>query len=177
MTRFVGLLYSISLADRKRVMNGPFCELLEELGFENVKALLATGNVVFDAKAKDARAIERKVEPAFAETFGRQIDFVARDAAGWEKLVKANPFPDQSLSDPSHVAIRIMREPISDTAIKLIEERASDKETVKFVDGDPWIYFGAGIGTSKLAGVMTAKRIGIGTSRNWNTVQKIAAVL
>lgn len=158
-------------------MNGPFCELLEDLGFENVKALLATGNVVFDAKAVDARAIEHKVEPAFVAAFGRPIDFIARDAAGWEKLVKANPFAGQSSSDPSHVAVRVMRSPISDAAIKLIEDRATDNEIVKIVGGDPWVYFGAGIARSPLGSVMTAKRIGAGTSRNWNTVKKIAAVL
>lgn len=177
MTRFVGLLYSIALTDGKRVLNAPLCRLLEELGYSRVGALLATGNVVFDAPTGDARAIERAVEPAFAQAFGRPIDFIVRDAEGWERLVKANPFTSQSDADPSHVAVRVMREPITKAAAGLLLERASESEIVRIVDGDPWMYFGSGIGRSRLAGVTGPKRIGVGTSRNWNTVRKIANAL
>ncbi|SDG46306.1 DUF1697 domain-containing protein [Pelagibacterium luteolum] len=177
MTRFVGLLYSITIGSGKRVLNAPFCELIEGLGHSNPKALLATGNVVFDANSDDARGIEREFEAAFAERFGRHIDFIVRDAAGWARLVAANPFPEQTRTDPSHVAVRVMREPVTAAARKLLEERASAEEIVRFVDGDPWVYFAGGIGTSRLAGVMTPKRAGVGTSRNFNTVKKIADAL
>jgi uncharacterized protein (DUF1697 family) len=177
MTRFVGLLYSISLPEGRRVLNAPLRELLENLGHTDVTTLLATGNVVFTAKDRDPRAIEKTFEPAFAGAFGRHIDFIVREGARWEKLVAANPFPEQSKSDGSHVAVRVMREPIAEEAQKLIEDRASDAEIVRVIDGDPWTYFGDGIGRSKLAGVMTSRRIGIGTSRNWNTARKIADAL
>lgn len=177
MTRFVGLLYSISLPEGKRVLNAPLRELLETLGHGDVKTLLATGNVVFTAKGNNPRAIEKAFEPVFAEAFGRHIDFIVREGARWEKLVEANPFPEQSKSDGSHVAVRVMREPATTEAQKLIEDRATAAEIVRVIDGDPWMYFGEGIGRSKLAGVLTPKRTGIGTTRNWNTVKKIADAL
>ncbi|WP_339645386.1 DUF1697 domain-containing protein [uncultured Pelagibacterium sp.] len=177
MTRFVGLLYSISLPDGKRVINAPWRELLEALGHSDVRTLLATGNVVFTAEGNDPQAIEKTVEPAFAKAFGRHIDFIVREGTRWERLVAANPFPEQSKTDGSRVAVRVMREPMAAEAQSLIEDRASGAEIVRVIDGDPWIYFGDGFATSKLAGVLTAGRTGIGTSRNWNTVKKIADAL
>ncbi|WP_417582530.1 DUF1697 domain-containing protein [Pelagibacterium sp.] len=177
MTRFVGLLYSISLPQGKRVLNEPLRTLLETLGYRNVRTLLATGNVVFDAKDTDARALEKTIEPAFAEMFGRHIDFIVREGDRWQALVQGNPFPEQSKSEGSRVAVRVMRASVTSAAQTLIVERAGNAEIVRFVDGDPWIYFGDGIGRSKLAAVLTPKRTGVGTARNWNTVKKIADVL
>lgn len=177
MTRFVGLLYSISLPEKKRVLNAPLRELFEDLGYGDVRTLLATGNVVFDAPEDDPRAVEARVEPAFAQAFGRHIDFIARSGTDWERLVAANPFPGQSLSDPSHVIVRVMRSPIAPEAVRLLESRAGPDEHVRVVDGDPWVYFGAGVAGSKLTGVMKPNRIGAGTARNLNTVEKIAAAL
>lgn len=177
MTRFVGLLYSITLPDGKRVLNDALRDLLEALGHSEVTTLLATGNVVFTARDNDPRAIEKTFEPAFAKAFGRHIDFIVRESERWEKLAVVNPFAEQSKTDGSHVAVRVMREPIMAEAQKLIEERASPAEIVRVIDGDPWIYFGDGIAQSRLAGVLTSKRAGIGTSRNWNTVRKIADAL
>ncbi len=177
MTRFVGLLYSFSLPEGKRVSNAVLRELLERLGHGDVATLLSTGNAVFTAKDDDPRAIEKSFETAFAEVFGRHIDFIVREGPGWEKLIAANPFPEQSEIDGSHVAVRVMREPLAAEAQKLIADRASKAEIVRFIDGDPWVYFGDGIAHSKLAGVLTARRTGIGTSRNWNTVKKIVGAL
>ena len=177
MTRYVGLLYSITLAQGKRVLNAPLGALLEGLGYGGVRTLLATGNVVFDAPGDAPRAIEADVEPAFAKAFGRQIDFIVRSGSDWERLAAVNPFPGQSQADPSHVIVRVMREPITPDAARLLAERAGPAEIVRIVGGDPWFFFGAGVAGSKLTGVMKPGRIGPGTARNWNTVEKIAAAL
>lgn len=177
MTRFVGLLYSITLPDGKRVLNNGLRDLLEALGYGEVTTLLATGNVVFTAKDTDRHAIEKVFEPAFAKTFGRHIDFIVREGERWDNLMAANPFAEQSKTEGAHVAVRVMREPLTAEAQKLIEERASREEIVRVIEGDPWIYFRDGSAKSKVAGVLTSKRAGIGTSRNWNTVRKIADAL
>lgn len=177
MTRFVGLLYSIVLPEGKRVLNAPLRDLLEGLGYGGIKTLLATGNVVFDSPLDDPRAVEAQVEPAFAQAFGKHIDFIVRSAGDWERLTAANPFPDQARSDASHVIVRVMRHPIAPEGARLLQDRAGPAEIVKVVDGDPWFYFGAGVAGSKLTGVMKPERIGVGTARNFNTVEKIAAVL
>lgn len=177
MTRFVGLLYSIILTEGQRVRNAPLCEMLVGLGYGDVKALLATGNVVFDAPLEDPRAVEAQVEPAFAHAFGRHIDFIVRRASDWGRLVASNPFPDQSRDDPSQVIVRVMREPISPASVQLLEDRAGPDEVVRVIGGDPWFYFGAGASGSRLVAAMKPARIGAGTARNWNTVEKIAAAL
>ena len=174
MNRYVGLLYSIVLAPGVRVKNAPLRSLLRAQGLENLRALLSTGNVIFDSDEADPRVIEGNVERAFAEQFGRAIDFIVRADSQWQQLVAANPFPH---GDPSRVGVRVMRHPITAQASALLSARQSADDRVQIVNGDPWTHLAQGVTTSRLASVMTPRRIGVGTMRNYNTVVRIAKAL
>ena len=67
--------------------------LAEELGFERPRTLLATGNLVIEADEADPRAVEARLEPAFAARFGRHIDIIVRPGAEWPRLLRRQPVP------------------------------------------------------------------------------------
>ena len=71
MRTWVALLYSIVLGPGRRVVMADLRALAGELGFERPRTLLATGNLIFEAEAADARAVEARLEPAFAARFGK----------------------------------------------------------------------------------------------------------
>ncbi|WP_404403177.1 DUF1697 domain-containing protein [Pelagibacterium halotolerans] len=173
MTRYVALLYSIILGGGRRLSMAPLRDMFAQLGYSGAETLLATGNVIFESPEADPRAIEARLETAFAERFGKPIEFIVRSEGDWLGLVERNPLPEASATSPAQVAVRVMRAPVSDDARALLEARVQPGESLRFVDGDIWIYIPEGISTSPLASVMTNARIGVGTSRNWNTVRKI----
>ena len=60
----------------------------------------------------------------------------------------------------------------------LAQLRAPGPEEIEVGEGCPYITYPAGIGRSKLTANRGWRTLGaLGTARNWNTVQKIAAVL
>lgn len=174
MTLYIGLLYSIVLADGGRLTMAPVRQMLEELGFTAVESLLATGNFLFEGKRDDPRAIEMRIEDAFEERFGKRIAIIVRDAAAWRRLADSNPFPDLSVEDMARVAVRVMRAPVSQAERALLESAATANETLVFVAGDPWVHFRAGVSGTRLASFMSSGRVAPGTSRNLNTVRRIA---
>ncbi|MCD7060057.1 DUF1697 domain-containing protein [Pelagibacterium xiamenense] len=174
MTRYVALLYSIVLGEGKRLTMAPLREMFAELGYSSAETLLATGNVIFESAEADPRAIEARLETAFAGRFGKAVAFIVRSDADWQRLAEGNPLPEASAASPAQVAVRVMRAPVSKDARALLEARVRPGESLRFVDGDIWVHIPDGISTSALASVMTNARIGVGTSRNWNTVRKIA---
>jgi uncharacterized protein (DUF1697 family) len=178
MTTWIALLYSITVADGRRVRMSDLRELARALGFADPVTLLATGNLIFDATAPDARAVERRLEPAFAEAFGRAVPIVVRAGAEWPALLGGNPFPDAAAREPSRVSVRIMRTAAGpDVAERLAPYRGGD-ERLAVVDGDLWLHLPHGVATSRLAAAVTPKRAGgVGTFRNWNTVRRIADAL
>ncbi len=173
---WVGLLYSIVLGPKRRVVMGDLRALATEVGFGRPRTLFATGNLIFEAEG-DAREIEGRLEPAFAERFGRAIDIIVRDAGDWPALMDGNPFPEAAEREPARVAVRIMRRPAGEDALERLTPYLAAGERLAVVGGDLWVHLPEGFAPSRLPGAITPRREGIGTFRNWNTVRRIGAVL
>ncbi|GAA2872547.1 uncharacterized protein (DUF1697 family) [Aminobacter niigataensis] len=174
MTTYVALLYSIVLGPGRRVIMSDLRDMAVDLGLANPRTLVATGNLVFEAEGKSVATLERELEAAFAQKFGKHVDIIVRDAAAWLKLVAANPFPEESEREPDQVGVRVMREPVTPDVIERLLPYVAADERLTSVDGDIWIYFSRSAGSSRLLGALTPKRAGgIGTSRNWNTVRRL----
>jgi uncharacterized protein (DUF1697 family) len=174
----VALLHSIVLPGGRRVVMADLRGLAAGLGFEAPHTLLATGNLLFEADAIHAAEIEARLEPAFAERFGKPVPIIVRDAAAWPRLIAANPFPAAAAREPSRVSVRVMRTPVAPEIAERLEPYRAPYERLAIVDGDLWLHLPDGVANSRLAAAVTPERAGgAGTFRNWNTVRRIGAAL
>ena len=177
MQTYVALLYSIILGEGRRVVMADLRTMAEGLGLKNARTLAATGNLVFKARAGEISKLEQRLEEAFEKTFGRHVDIIVRGAEGWRSLAASNPFPAESAGAADQVAVRVMREPAPKDAVKALKIRAAGDEKVLWVDGDIWLVFSRERPSSRLLAAASHKRFGIGTSRNWNTVRRLAEMV
>ncbi len=177
MQTYVALLYSIILGDGRRVVMADLKAMAEGLGLKNVRTLVATGNLVFEVRSAEVSELEQRLEKAFEETFGRHVDIIVRGADGWLKLAAANPFPAESANAGDQVAVRVMRGPAPADAVAALATHAAEDEKVLSVDGDIWVVFSRERPSSRLLAAANHKRMGIGTSRNWNTVRRLAEMV
>jgi uncharacterized protein (DUF1697 family) len=178
MNTYVGLLYSVVIDKARRVAMADLRTIAESIGCKNVRTLVSTGNVIFEAGDTSVPHLESAFEAAFADFHGKHVDIVIRDAARWRRLVAANPFPEESLANPDRVIVRVMRDPAEATVAALFEPYCRAGEQVRIVDGDLWIAFGGQPSQSRLLGVLAPKRMGgIGTARNWNTIRRLGEML
>jgi uncharacterized protein (DUF1697 family) len=91
MARLVGLLRGINLGAKRRIAMADLRELMAELGYEDVRTVLASGNVVFSgSKAKAREKIERGLE----QRFGFKVDVVLRTMDELHAVVADEPFGD-----------------------------------------------------------------------------------
>ena len=177
MQTYVALLYSIILGEGRRVVMSDLKAMAEGLGLKNVRTLAATGNLVFESEKTSITALEKRLEAAFEETFGRHVDIIVRGAGDWLKLATCNPFPAESVEAGDQVAVRVMRKPVAEDAISGLQAYGAEDEKVLLVGGDIWLVFSRERPSSRLLAVTNHKRLGIGTSRNWNTVRKLAEMV
>ncbi|OHV88222.1 DUF1697 domain-containing protein [Mesorhizobium sp. ORS 3428] len=177
MQTYVALLYSIGLGDGRRLVMSDLKAMAEGLGFKNVRTLVATGNLVFEARTTKVPDLELRLEKAFEATFGRHVDIIVRSAENWLKLAAGNPFPAESAQAGDQVAVRVMRQPVADDAVSGLQARAAEDEKVLLVGGDIWLVFSRDRPSSRLLAAANHKRMGIGTSRNWNTVRRLAEMV
>jgi uncharacterized protein (DUF1697 family) len=177
MQTYVALLYSIILSEGRRVVMADLKAMAESLGLKNVRTLVATGNLVFEARAGEVPKLEQRLEKAFEKTFGRHVDIIVRGAEDWLKLAAGNPFPAESAEAADQVAVRVMRERVPEEAAASLATYAAKDEKVLLVDGDIWLVFSRERPSSRLLAASNHKRMGVGTSRNWNTVRRLAEMV
>ncbi|MER8476664.1 DUF1697 domain-containing protein [Mesorhizobium sp. M1163] len=177
MRTYVALLYSIILGEGRRVVMSDLKAMAEGLGLNNPRTLVATGNLVFEAQETELAALEQRLEAAFAKTFGRHVDIIVRRADGWLRLAAGNPFPAESAKAADQVAVRVMRAPVSPDAVSALQAYIGRNEKLQAVGSDIWIVFSRETPSSRLLAAVSHKRLGIGTSRNWNTVRRLAEMV
>ena len=174
MTSHVALLHSVVLGPGRRVVMADLKTMAGTLGFENPRTLVATGNLVFDADEAPLSTLENRLETAFREKFGKHVDIILRRADAWKRLAGGNPFAG---GDGANVCVRVMREPLALAALATLERLASPELRLALADGDLWIDFRGKPSETKLLSHLTTKKLGIGTLRNANTVNGLAAML
>lgn len=174
MKRWAALLRGVNLGGRK-LLSTDLKALTQGLGYTRVETLLASGNVVFDS-IDPAGEIERKLEAAF-EAHGLKTDVMVRDSGEMRAVIAANPYPEAALDHPSHMLVTFHRDRFPVEALERLEP---GPERLHAIGRELYTDFVSrqGMRDSKLLQTMgKAKFPKVATARNWNTVNKLAAML
>ncbi len=115
MPRYIALLRGVS------PMNCKMPELkaaFESAGFSNVKTLLSSGNVAFDARAASESTLERKAEAAMEQAMGRSFYTIIRSQQHLQELLADDPFPALGAPATAKRVVSFLRAaPASGTAL------------------------------------------------------------
>jgi uncharacterized protein (DUF1697 family) len=116
MPRYVAFLRGVN------PMNAKMSELkrsFEVAGFSDVRTLLSSGNVVFDARTATENALRKKAEKAMQETLGRSFGTFIRTATHLQELIAADPFADFPLTANDKRVVTFLDEPVADIALPI----------------------------------------------------------
>ena len=91
--RYVALLRGIG-PSHPNMRNEKFRALFETLGFENVRTVITTGNVLFDSPSRAVRALETKIEDGIEKQLGFTSTTIVRSHQQMKRLVADEPFGD-----------------------------------------------------------------------------------
>jgi uncharacterized protein (DUF1697 family) len=92
MARLVGLLRGINLGTKRRVAMADLRELVTELGYTDVRTVLASGNVIFTGAQATA---QQTLEAGLAQRYGFKVDVVLRTMEELHQVVGDEPFGDE----------------------------------------------------------------------------------
>ncbi|WP_105381841.1 DUF1697 domain-containing protein [Neorhizobium alkalisoli] len=163
MTVYVALLRAVNVTG----MALPMTELkaiCEDLGFEDVRTYIQSGNVLFRSDEKEA-VVADKLDEALGRKFGRKPGVMVRTTEELEEIAANAPFPD---AKPNFLLIHFLQEKAPAKALDGMV--APDSEEAVIAGREIYVHYPNGSGRSKLK--LTALKTG--TSRNLNTVRKLA---
>jgi uncharacterized protein (DUF1697 family) len=178
MISHVALLRAINVGGTKKIAMSALLDLLKELGFDNGKSLLQSGNLVFQSDGKKSADLEKLLETEALKRLNLKTDFMVRTTEEWEKIIERNPFPDEAKTDPSHLVVVFLKQAPAKAAGEALRKAITGPETVHCDGRHAYVTYPAGIGRSRLTNVLIESKLGTrGTARNWNTLLKIAALI
>ena len=170
MPRHIALLRGVS------PLNAKMPELkrcFEAAGFTNVKTLLSSGNVAFDARSAPESTLERKAEAAMLAGLGRSFYTIVRTSAHLQTLLEAEPYGGYSLPTQAKRVVSFLREapqarlalPLELDGAQILEVRGREILSVYVPGPKGPVFMG-------LLEKTFGKDI---TTRTWETVRKCAA--
>jgi uncharacterized protein (DUF1697 family) len=185
MKRWAALLKGINVGGNRKLPMAELRDFAETLGFANVRTLLASGNLVFDAEKTSAAALEARLEAEAEERLGLRTEFLLRDGAAMDAVIAANPFPQQARERPGHLLVHFFQRTAPAPAwLAAIDADNAGPEQLVVAGRELFVDYADGIGTSVLPPLMAKAKYralagdtGVNTARNWNTVLKLGAML
>jgi uncharacterized protein (DUF1697 family) len=169
MPRYVALLRGVS------PMNAKMPELkrcFEGAGFTNVKTVISSGNVVFDARKAADAALERRAEAAMQAELSRSFLTIVRSVEFLQGLLAKDPYKPFDVAPQAKRVVTFLRKaPAKKLALPIESDGArilcmTDREVfTAYVAGDKGPVFMA----------LIEKAFGTDiTTRTWDTVRKCA---
>ena len=172
MPTFVLLLRGINLGAKRRLAMSDLRGLLEDLGHQDVRTHLQSGNAVVRATGS-ATAVKKDVEAALARHCGFDVDVVVRTKAQLDKVVAHDPFAGMATDGSRYLVVFLEKAPPVAWRRRL-DDGDHDPDEVAVQGKEIYLWLPKGVHDSKLAREATGKGVGAATARNWNVVTKLA---
>lgn len=144
----------------------------ESAGFSEVKTLLSSGNVLFDARSTSITALEKKAEAAMSEELDRSFLTIIRPVAELRELLEADPYQRFRLPAESKRVVTFLKHSPK-ASLKLPVEL--DGASILHMEGSE--VFSAYVPSPRGPVFMTLIEKTFGTevtTRTWDTVRKAA---
>lgn len=173
----VALLRGINVGGKNMLPMKDLAAMFTAAGATDVQTYIQSGNVVFRAGAASAKRMPALVTAAIAAKFGYQIPVVTRTAAEFVAVLAANPFLKRA-ADPRALHVAFLADTPTAAQAAALDPKRSVPDEFALRGRDLYLYLPNGAGRTKLTNAYLDRTLGtISTGRNWNTVQKLAALL
>jgi uncharacterized protein (DUF1697 family) len=173
MARLVVLLRGINVGGAKRVTMADLRALLEDLGYDDVRTHLQSGNAVIATDASPAAA-EAAIAAAIADRLGLEVAVLARTGVELARIIAADRLGDVA-ADPAKRMVIFLPGAASTAAVRALQREDLGDERLEAAGREVYAWCPGGIGRSPLMAALAKTDIGrTGTARNWKTVTRLA---
>lgn len=172
MKPFIALFRGINVGGKNILPMKELVLLLQELGLDNIKTYIQSGNAVFTSNEKDIGHLSAKIGVKIKENYGFDPFIQILGLKDLEEAISNNPFPE-SESKPESLHVGFLGTQPKNPDLEKLEALREKNERFQLKGKIFYLNAPDGIGRSKLA-ANTEKLLGVPmTDRNWRTVCKI----
>lgn len=177
MATLTGFLRGINVGGHHKVPMAELRNKLAAIGCENVRTILNTGNFVFETGQPDIQQLEDKIEDFLSQSFGFPIPVILRTRKEILDLMDENPFEAINVHKDIRRYVSFLKN-TPETALT-VPYFSVDKTYEIISVRDKIVLSVLDLSTTSTPKGMDDLEKLFGkniTTRNWNTVQKVASI-
>jgi len=173
MTTYIALLRGVNVGGNQLKMER-LRAICANLGFENARTYLQSGNVVFDAAASKSK-VQKVLEAKLADETRLPVRVLVRSAAELKKLIAKNPFLKNKAIDRTRLHVTFLANEPTAEALKRLAAVDAGADEFLAAGTHVLLHCPNGYGRSKLSNNNLERLLSLtATTRNWNTVTTLA---
>ena len=174
MNRYVAFLRGMNLG-RRRIKNPELCAAFEDIGFTNVSAFLASGNVIFNTDESDPIAVSRSVEDGLRDSLGYEVPTFLRTADEVSAIASYEPFADVTADRLGKMQVAMLGNEIDQSACDSVLGLSNDADMLEMTENELYWWPKGNLLGSQLDLKAIESIVGPFTIRTKNTVERLAA--
>ncbi|MFC5551550.1 DUF1697 domain-containing protein [Massilia aerilata] len=177
--RYVALLRGVNVGRAKRVAMADLRKLVADLGFDEVRSVLNSGNLVFSGPQRPQDEVAAQIEEALVLKLGVAARVLVLDAAELADVVASNPLLGQA-GDHSRLLAFILSSPHATPQARQALEglcgQSWESGATALGERAAYVWCPDGILDSAAAAALGKQLGDTTTSRNWATLLKLHAL-
>ena len=176
MLTYIALFRGINVGGKNVVPMRALKTLLENLGLQQVRTYIQSGNVVFQSQEEEPSQLSANIGTAVEKSYGFAPKVLVLGVEALEQAVAANPFKEAE-AEPKSLHVGFLDSVPLSPDLEKLESIRKNNERFALLGKLFYLHAPDGIGRSKLA-ANAERLLGVPmTDRNWRTVTKIMAMV
>ncbi|MFR9778905.1 DUF1697 domain-containing protein [Micromonospora sp. MS34] len=170
MARYAALLRGVNVGSTRLAM-ADLRRIVADLGHEDVKTYLQSGNVVFTSPPTKDDILAQGIERRLADELGLRVPVLVRSDSELAAVADASPYAAKQ-DDPTRMLVAFLS--AAPTAAKVKELTVPAGENIEYaaIGREIHLHFpDGGYGRTKFTNAYLEKKLGmVATTRNWKSV-------
>jgi uncharacterized protein (DUF1697 family) len=176
MPRYIAFLRAVNVGGHHTIKMDSLRQLFASLGYANVETFIASGNLVFETKRKNAQALEREIENGLREALGYEVATFIRTDAELAAVANYKPFSQSDLDGAVALNIAFLADGLDDQSSQKLMALRTEIDDFHVHEREIYWLCRQGQSVSKISNAVLEKALGQrSTLRGANTVKKMAA--
>ncbi|WP_342438231.1 DUF1697 domain-containing protein [Paenibacillus sp. FSL L8-0436] len=177
MTTYIALLRGINVGGNKIIKMQDLKSMFQALHFEHVRTYIQSGNVVFESTEGSGHQLAAVIGEQIRETFGFDVSVIIRSLEELEAAIAGNPFQLTEANEFKRLYVSFLADEPTAEALEKLRPYEDGADKVRVTGKEMYTLYEVSVSQSPLFKVQLDKLLGTPiTARNWNTVNKLAAL-
>lgn len=171
MKTHLALLRGINVSGHNMIKMDALQKMLENMGFQNVKTYIQTGNVFIDSEEEHAATVGFKIKQEIAKIFGYDVPVVMVTKEELENCFKNNSYLKEKNCDTKKLYVAFISKELTSQALNDLRISQFKPDEASVDNARIYIKYDVGAGKTRLDQKYIEKKLNVvATIRNWNTV-------